>query len=141
MCVALSNPVNLLIAQFLPKSRVSSCCHIFSEVATFSNDSLYAVVYHGSAADREVIRDREWHVFDAHGNMVEGMTRFQVLITSYDTLRSDIKLLSRVPWHCLVVDEAHRIKSTDSVLRADMARLPCEHIVLMTGTPIQNRYE
>ena len=62
-----------------------------------------------------------------------------MLITNYETLRADFKVLARVPWHCLVVDEAQRIKGCASALRADLLRVPHEHAVLLTGTPIQNR--
>jgi chromodomain-helicase-DNA-binding protein 6 len=64
-----------------------------------------------------------------------------VLITNFETLRTDLKFFLKVPWHCLVVDEAQRIKGVDSIVRSDMMRIPREHVVLLTGTPIQNSME
>ncbi len=38
----------------------------------------------------------------------------------------------------MIVDEAQKIKSVDSQVRAEMNRLTFDHTILLTGTPIQN---
>ena len=38
----------------------------------------------------------------------------------------------------MVVDEAHRLKSKDSPLAADLRALQPRHLHLLTGTPLQN---
>merc|ERR1712091_370772 len=38
----------------------------------------------------------------------------------------------------MVVDEAHRLKSKDSPLAADLRALEPRHLHLLTGTPLQN---
>jgi SNF2 family DNA or RNA helicase len=122
---------------FLIVAPLSTMQHWRREIESFTDD-LYAVIYHGSSEDRKLIRQTEFDVFDRKGNHVQGATRFQVLITSFDTAQMDVSILSKIPWLCLVVDEAHRMKSPKSVLRTQLLRLRCEHVLLMTGTPIQN---
>ncbi len=39
------------------------------------------------------------------------ITKFNALITSYDTAMSDINYLKNINWECMVVDEAQRLKN------------------------------
>ncbi|VDN56559.1 unnamed protein product [Dracunculus medinensis] len=41
-------------------------------------------------------------------------------------------------WESLVFDEAHRLKSSDSMLHSIIQQLSIKFIILLTGTPIQN---
>jgi chromodomain-helicase-DNA-binding protein 7 len=38
----------------------------------------------------------------------------------------------------VVVDEAHRLKNKDSAVAAELRSLSTEHLLLLTGTPLQN---
>lgn len=40
--------------------------------------------------------------------------KFHVLLTSYELCSIDAATLGSVEWHCLVVDEAHRLKNNQS---------------------------
>lgn len=60
--------------------------------------------YAGNAADREVIQKHE----------LGGMTgkhktgaKFNVLLTSYEMLLRDEKILGRIPYDTVIIDEAH----------------------------------
>ena len=64
--------------------------------------------------------------------------RFQVLLTSYETLRDDFELLGAIPWRVMVVDEAHRLKNKDSAVAAELRAVKAEHTLMLTGTPLQN---
>jgi superfamily II DNA or RNA helicase len=64
---------------------------------------------------------------------------FQVLITSYDILMMDIGFLAKFQWRLVVVDEAQRLKNSNSKLYTTMMEeLKMPHKVLLSGTPIQN---
>ena len=44
------------------------------------------------------------------------VTKFDVMVTTYEVLIKDMGVLSKVKWRILVVDEAHRLKIPDSRL-------------------------
>lgn len=46
-----------------------------------------------------------------------------------------------VKWSALVVDEAHRLKNSNSVLYKNCQALKIPRTLLLTGTPIQNNLE
>ena len=69
--------------------------------------------------------------------------RYNVLITSYETLRAQADVVARANVDLLVCDEAHRLKNaTQSTKGAQaLASLKCHRRVLLTGTPIQNNLD
>ncbi len=50
-------------------------------------------------------------------------------------------MLSKIPWRCVVIDEAHRLKNRNCKLLEGLNNLQFEHRVLLTGTPLQNNVE
>ena len=66
--------------------------------------------------------------------------KFDVLLTTYEMVISDASVLASVPWAAIVVDEAHRLKNGGSKLVVELERFSRDACVLLTGTPIQNRY-
>ena len=63
------------------------------------------------------------------------------MITSFDTARSDIALLSDLPFSTIFVDEAHKIKNPSSKITLAFHQFTCEVRFGLTGTAIQNAYE
>jgi DNA repair and recombination protein RAD54 and RAD54-like protein len=65
---------------------------------------------------------------------------FDVLICSYECLRTHAKRLTKYPNCCdlLVCDEAHRLKNNDNQTSRALDSLPVKRRVLLTGTPMQN---
>lgn len=47
-------------------------------------------------------------------------------------------MIRKIKWKCLVVDEAHRLKNNDSRFFKVCSSFSCSHIILLTGTPLQN---
>lgn len=68
---------------------------------------------------------------------------FQVLIASYETMRTHVGRLNKYKDCCdlLVCDEAHRLKNRENQTSMALASLPCKRRVLLTGTPMQNDLE
>ena len=79
-------------------------------------------IHHGAQ------RSRDKHFFDA----------FNVIITTYGTLRSDIKLLSELPFDYVVLDESQAIKNPQSKVAKAAGLLKSKHRLCMSGTPLQN---
>ena len=120
---------------------------------------LNTIVYHGTAKNREMIRQLEVsHVHDRpksssgnelylrkcskkHKNAVGNPWMVEVVITTPELLcADDYTELTSIKWECLVVDEAHRLKNHSSKFAANLRdhKFQFGHKVLLTGTPIQN---
>jgi len=144
---------------FLVVAPLSTVAHWQREIQEWTK--MHSVIYHGSSASRTLIRKYEWDKFlvdlpadydpraeSGYPRQVEngdikktraGCYRFQVLITTYEIVLRDSERLSSIPWACLVVDEAHRLKNRNSSLFRSLMNFTVHHCVLLTGTPIQNK--
>ncbi|TUG21032.1 Chromodomain-helicase-DNA-binding protein 7 [Bagarius yarrelli] len=54
---------------------------------------------------------------------------------------TDCPELRGVPWRCVIIDEAHRLKNRNCKLLEGLKLMDMEHKVLLTGTPLQNTVE
>jgi len=68
----------------------------------------------------------------------EALNAFEVIITTYGTLRSDIKLLMDIPLDYVVLDESQAIKNPASKVTKAACLLRAKHRLCMSGTPLQN---
>ncbi|MFI5123785.1 MAG: SNF2-related protein [Chitinophagales bacterium] len=68
----------------------------------------------------------------------EALNGFEVLITTYGTLRSDVKLLIDIPFDYVVLDESQAIKNPSSKVTKAACLLHAKHRLCMSGTPLQN---
>ncbi|TDH64959.1 uncharacterized protein CCR75_002121 [Bremia lactucae] len=83
---------------------------------------------------RAVIRNQEWY-YPGLGNSI---FKFHILLTTFETLLADFEEFEHIHWRLVVVDEAHRLKSTGSRVLKMMRVLHVDRKVLLTGTPLQN---
>ena len=118
-----------------------------------------AIIYHGSAADREYIREyefafecdrpeqigiRQTYLSKIHHPKNAKWTRtwmVEVVITTPEIIvKEDFSELCAVPWEVMVVDEAHKLKNFNSKLATSLRsnRFHFNRTLLLTGTPIQN---
>jgi len=63
---------------------------------------------------------------------------FDVCVTTYQGLNKSVGQLKKFKWEYVVVDEAHSIKNEMSLLSENVRKLHHKHILLLTGTPLQN---
>jgi hypothetical protein len=68
----------------------------------------------------------------------EALNNFEIIITTYGTLRSDIKLLMDMPLDYVVLDESQAIKNPASKVTKAACLLRAKHRLCMSGTPLQN---
>ncbi|KAL4714068.1 hypothetical protein ACJJTC_008422 [Scirpophaga incertulas] len=107
---------------------------------------LYCITYVGDKDSRAVIRENEL-TFDDGANRggrpskIKSQVKFNVLLTSYELISIDSTCLGSIEWACLVVDEAHRLKSNQSKFFRLLASYHINYKLLLTGTPLQNNLE
>ena len=63
---------------------------------------------------------------------------FDLVITTYGTLRNDIEFLSDYPFHYAILDESQFIKNPESKVAKAVVRIKATHRLSLTGTPIEN---
>lgn len=106
------------------------------------------VFYHGSADARDFLAKQEFYYTDqflpkptAVKLKKQHVTKFHILITTYEVVLKDVAVLSKIRWKALVVDEAHRLKNPKARLFEELASVPRDFCLLLTGTPLQNSTE
>lgn len=97
------------------------------------------IVYHGNSEARQNIRDYEFYYTDDHGRIKwTTMFKFHVIVTTYEMILTDSDILRPVRWKYVAIDEAHRLKNKSSRVLNELLRFNYDHLLLLTGTPIQN---
>jgi SNF2 family DNA or RNA helicase len=118
-----------------------------SESQTWAPD-LNVVFYHGSADARSFIAQNEFYFTEqfipkqtAAKLKKMHVTKFHILITTYEVVLKDVEVLKKIRWKALIVDEAHRLKNPKARLFEELASVPRDFCILLTGTPLQNSTE
>lgn len=92
-----------------------------NEIKKFTPSLTYHI-HHGGQ------RTRNKELFEAHN----------IVITTYGTLRSDIKMFSEQEFDYVVLDESQAIKNPQSKVTKAAGLLKSKHKLCMSGTPLQN---
>ncbi|HEX4956441.1 MAG TPA: SNF2-related protein [Thermoanaerobaculia bacterium] len=77
------------------------------------------------------------HGAERHG-VLEGLERWDVLVTTYATLRRDLEVLRAQELDVLVLDEAQAIKNAGSLTAKACRLLTARQRLALTGTPVEN---
>ncbi len=62
----------------------------------------------------------------------------EIVITTYGTLRSDIKFMSAIPFDFVILDESQAIKNPTSKTAKAACLLEAKNRICLSGTPLQN---
>lgn len=92
------------------------------EIERFSNEK--ALVIQGSPEERENQYKNKDHFF---------------FIMNYETILRDQRLIDKADFDFLILDEAQRAKNFETKTAASVKRLKTRHLLVITGTPIENR--
>jgi len=61
-----------------------------------------------------------------------------VVLSSYEMIIQDRKLIGHHSWKCLIIDEGHRLKNMNCRLIRELKQFNACNRLLLTGTPLQN---
>jgi SNF2 family DNA or RNA helicase len=100
----------------MPKSLVYNW---ENEIKKF-NPSLKVKIYYGNTRDIEDIKEA------------------QVVLTTYGTVRNDIKILKDMKFEIIILDESQNIKNINSQTTKAVMLLNAENRVALSGTPVEN---
>jgi len=142
-----TNPATQVRGPFLVVAPLSLVGQWQSEFHSWAPD-VNVVLYHGSADARDFLVQQEFYYTDqfipkptAVKLKKAHITKFHVLITTYEVVLKDIAVLSKIRWRALIVDEAHRLKNPRAKLFEELLTVPRDYCLLLTGTPIANATE
>ena len=106
------------------------------------------LVYHGNSTSREMLRQYEWNYPSKTGQKKNSRSKkfsppfkFNVLITTFEMVLTDVNYLGNINWAYIAVDEAHRLKNKSCKLTTVLRTFSFDHLLLLTGTPLQNNTE
>ncbi|KAK0646246.1 hypothetical protein B0T16DRAFT_458188 [Cercophora newfieldiana] len=97
--------------------------HWQQEIKTYA-PFLSVTAYVGPPAERKAMKDL--------------LDKTDIVVTSYDVCRNDIDIIEKYNWNYVVLDEGHLIKNPKAKITMAVKRLPSNHRLILTGTPIQN---
>jgi SNF2 family DNA or RNA helicase len=84
----------------------------------------------------------EMKVYSYKGNQrkksASWLQNFDIILSSYHTIRQDIELISSFSFHYIILDESQLIKNPASMLYKTVTRLKSEFKLVLTGTPVEN---
>lgn len=66
------------------------------------------------------------------------LNKYDVIITSYGTIRNDFQLFEPLTFNCIVLDESQYIKNASSKTYKSVCALNAERRLVLTGTPVEN---
>lgn len=78
-------------------------------------------------------------IYHGTNRVIDKNDQYDILITSYGVLRSDSKILKKLDWHSLVIDEAQNIKNSNTEQAKAVKSIPAQNFIAMSGTPVENR--
>jgi uncharacterized Zn finger protein/superfamily II DNA or RNA helicase len=91
------------------------------EISRFAPD-LQAHIYHGSSRKLPQTDDN-----------------YDLLLTTYGIIRSDLDKLKRPTWAVVIIDEAQNIKNSDTEQTKAVKALKAPIRIALSGTPVENR--
>ncbi|KAE8311432.1 SNF2 family N-terminal domain-containing protein [Aspergillus transmontanensis] len=97
---------------------------------------LTSIKFHGTPSKKEAVKKLLTPVRGKNRRSLKSAV--DIVITSYETLTSDIKWFRKFTWQYVVLDEGHRIKNNQSQRAQAIHKISAEYRLVLTGTPVQN---
>ena len=71
-------------------------------------------------------------------SMASVIRNYDVILTTYGTMRNDYEMLRSFEFHYLILDESQNIKNSSSKTYKSIIEIRSKHKLVITGTPIEN---
>ncbi|GAA0104481.1 hypothetical protein UT300013_11030 [Paraclostridium sordellii] len=71
-------------------------------------------------------------------NVIENYKSYDVIITTYSTIRNDLELYKDINFDYLIIDEAQNIKNPETISSKAVKSINSKAKFALTGTPIEN---
>lgn len=98
------------------------------------------LIYNWENEIRKFTPSLTWSIH--HGSLrtriPEELNKYNIIITTYGTLRSDIHLLMKILFDYVILDESQAIKNPSSKVTKAACLLTAKNRLCMSGTPLQN---
>jgi len=78
------------------------------------------------------------YIGNQRNRKINYFSNYDIIISSYHTIRQDIELLSAFKFHYIILDESQVIKNPSSKVYKAMTMLNSDYRLALTGTPIEN---
>lgn len=111
----------------MPTSLIKNWVHEFAKWTP----GMRVKEFHGSS---KAERNRNLERIQRRGGVI--ITTYQMLINNYEQLASYDQ--REFIWDYVILDEAHKIKTSSTKTAKSAHAIPARHRVLLTGTPVQN---
>jgi len=124
-----------VMGPFLVVAPLSTVPNWVNEFKRFA-PKVPCVLYHGSQAEREKLRQKLGNVVKCEE--LGGKEMMNVVVTSYEIAMNDQAAFNKIMWRYIVVDEGHRLKNMNCRLIKELKKYHSANRLLLTGTPLQN---
>ncbi|MFT5512993.1 MAG: SNF2 family DNA or RNA helicase, partial [Bacteroidia bacterium] len=78
------------------------------------------------------------HVGIQRATSAQSFSHFDLVITTYGTVRNDIEIFKTFTFNLILLDESQFIKNPTSKLAKNITQIPSNQRITLTGTPIEN---
>ena len=75
----------------------------------------------------------------ARHNLRKQIPQHDLIVTNYALLRRDLEALQKFAFHAVILDEAQFIKNPAAQVTQSVKQLKADHLLALTGTPLENR--
>lgn len=76
---------------------------------------------------------------DKRRALISKIQDYDVIITTYDYMRSDVALYDEMQFESMILDEAQYIKNANTKSARAVKQIDSKHRIALSGTPIENR--
>lgn len=78
------------------------------------------------------------HIGANRPQSTSSFSRYDLILTTYGTIRSDIDMFKECSFYCVILDESQVIKNAESKIFKAVKQLKGDFRLVLTGTPIEN---